>query len=502
MTSTTPQTSPTRQGPVTDRGIFGPRFVLVTIGACALVFLGAFESLAVTTIMPLVSVELDGQQLYALAFAGPLAVSVIGMVAAGSVADRIGPVQPLLASVALFIVGLLLAGTATTMWALVAGRLVQSLGSGAMTVALYVLVARIYPPALHPRIFAGFAAAWVIPSLIGPFLAGVVAEQFSWHWVFLGVVGLVVIATVLLLPALRMLRAAAVERAEREALNPEQSPTRTSAELGRLGWAVLVAAAVLAVNVSTEFSGWTAWLLPVIGAVVAILALRPLVPRGTLTAKRGLPTVILVRGLASAAFFGAEVYVPYLLTREHGLTPALAGLALTGGAIAWSIASWLQGRLGERLPNATAVQIGSSLVTAAVAIALLSALAGLPPAVPIIAWVISGGGMGLMYPRLSVMTLAYSDERSQGFNSAAMSIGDAIGGALALAATGLAFAALDGSGVMAGVGWVASGGIAFAGCFAVALIAGVAAVVVARRVSARSGSGMPVGAVSDLAGSS
>jgi MFS family permease len=120
------------------------------------------------------------------------------------------------------------------------------------------------------------------------------------------------------------------------------------------------------------------------------------------------------------------------------------------------------------------VQTGSSLVTVAVAVALLAALLGLPPVVSIAAWVVSGGGMGLMFPRLSVMTLAYSDERSQGFNSAAMSIGDAIGGALALAATGLAFTALDGS--------VASGGVAFAGCFAIALLAGVAAVVVARRV--------------------
>lgn len=492
MTAATTSQPPTSAEQSPDGGIFGRRFVLVTIGACALVFLGAFESLAVTTIMPLVSGELDGEQLYALAFAGPLAVSVIGMVAAGSVADRVGPVQPLLASVLLFLIGLLLAGTATTMWAVVAGRLVQSLGSGAMTVALYVLVARIYPPALHPRIFAGFAAAWVVPSLIGPFLAGVVAERFTWHWVFLGVIGLVVIATLLLLPALRLLRTAASERAERQAaaVAEGEAPVASSnaVELRRLAWAVLVAAAVLAVNVSTEFSGATAWLLPVVGAVVAVFALRPLIPRGTLTARRGLPTVILVRGLASAAFFGAEVYVPYLLTREHGLTPALAGLALTGGAVAWSAASWLQGRLGERLSNATAVQVGASLVTVAVSVALLAALAGLAPVVPIVAWVISGGGMGLMFPRLSVMTLAYSDERSQGFNSAAMSIGDAIGGALALAATGLAFAALDGSGVFSGTAWIAPGGVAFAGCFAIALTAGVAAVVVARRVSRRAGS--------------
>src|ERR687892_291123 len=140
-------------------GIFHSSYLLVTVGACALVFLAAFESLAVTTIMPLVSRELDGASLYALAFAGPLATGVIGMVAAGNWSDRSGPVGPLYTSVVMFVLGLLIAGTAGSMGILVVGRLVQGLGGGAMTVALYVVVARVYPPVLHPKIFAGFAAA-------------------------------------------------------------------------------------------------------------------------------------------------------------------------------------------------------------------------------------------------------------------------------------------------------------------------------------------------------
>ena len=72
-------------------GIFRPPYLWVTVGTCALVFLAAFESLAVTTIMPLVSRELNGGSLYALAFAGPLATGVIGMVGAGNWSDRRGP---------------------------------------------------------------------------------------------------------------------------------------------------------------------------------------------------------------------------------------------------------------------------------------------------------------------------------------------------------------------------------------------------------------------------
>ena len=74
-------TSPHLTAP-TDAGIWSPRYVWVTVGAAALIFLAAMQSLAITTVMPIVSADLDGEALYAVAFAGTLATSVIGMVAA------------------------------------------------------------------------------------------------------------------------------------------------------------------------------------------------------------------------------------------------------------------------------------------------------------------------------------------------------------------------------------------------------------------------------------
>ncbi|WP_427128953.1 MFS transporter [Pseudarthrobacter sp. S9] len=460
-------------------GIFHRSYLLVTLGACALVFLAAFESLAVTTIMPLVSRELNGADLYALAFAGPLATGVIGMVAAGNWSDRRGPVAPLYASVALFVLGLLIAGTAGSMPVLVSGRLVQGLGGGAITVALYVVVARVYPPVLHPKIFAAFAAAWVIPSLVGPFAAGVVAQLASWHWVFLGVVGLVVPALLMIVPALRGLQGTAegaVEGAPKGAPQgaPQGAPegTQKGWDYGRLAWAALAALAVLGLNLSAE--------VPVAGGVlaaaavaVALLAVRPLMPRGTLIARRGLPSVILTRGLASAAFFGAEVYLPYLLVERYVFSPTFAGLTLTGGALAWASASAIQGRLGPRLDHRRAVRIGSALVLGAVVLVLVTTVLGWPAAVAITGWVFAGGGMGLMYPRLSVMTLALSTKDTEGFNSSAMSISDSLGGALALAATGIVFAAFT------------TTTASFAGVFALTAVIGAAAVAVAPRVAVR-----------------
>ena len=444
-------------------GILRGPYLWVTVGTCALVFLAAFESLAVTTIMPLVSRELGGAALYALAFAGPLATGVIGMVAAGNWSDRRGPTAPLYTSVALFVLGLLIAGTSVSMPVLVAGRLVQGLGGGALTVSLYVLVARIYPGALHPKIFAAFSAAWVIPSLVGPFAAGVVAQVFSWHWVFLGVVGLVIPALLMIAPVLRGLD------------KPAATPA-TPWAAGRLGWAALAAAAVLGLNLSAgvRVPGIPAAsaALAVAAVGVALLAVRPLVPRGTLTARRGLPSVILTRGLASAGFFGAEVYLPYLLIEQYAFSPTFAGLTLTAGALSWAAASAVQGRLGARLPHRRAVGIGALMVLGAVVLALATAALNWPAAVAIAGWISAGGGMGLLYPRLSVMTLALSTKENEGFNSSAMSIADSLGGALALATTGLVFAAFT---TTAG---------SFAGVFGLAAVLAAAAAAVAPRVTA------------------
>jgi MFS family permease len=330
----------------------------------------------------------------------------------------------------------------------------------------------------------------VVPSLVGPFAAGLVAQLASWHWVFLGVVGLVVPALLMIVPAVRGLQGARGRRSPAQESLVEKSPVRPSRDDGgpgdtssaapqqarapgeyrRLAWATLAALAVLGLNLSAG--------VPVGGGVlaagavaVALVAVRPLVPRGTLTARRGLPSVILTRGLASAAFFGTEVYLPYLLVERYVFSPAFAGLTLTGGALAWAAASGIQGKLGPRLNHRNAVRIGAGMVLGAVVLTLVTTLLGWPAAVLIAGWVFAGGGMGLMYPRLSVMTLALSTKDTEGFNSSAMSISDSLGGALALATTGIVFAAF------------ATTADSFAGVFALTAVLGVAALVVSPRVA-------------------
>src|ERR1700712_2730270 len=110
------------------------RYTWTTIGQFSLVFLAAFESLAVTTIMPIITADLHGRSLYSLAFAATLATSVVGTVAGGAWADGFGPARPLFLAIGTFAAGLILAGTATSMTVFVAGRALQGLGAGGIAV--------------------------------------------------------------------------------------------------------------------------------------------------------------------------------------------------------------------------------------------------------------------------------------------------------------------------------------------------------------------------------
>jgi MFS family permease len=309
-----------------------------------------------------------------------------------------------------------------------------------------VVVARVYPQELHPAIFAGFAAAWVIPSLIGPTIAGAVTELWSWHWVFLGVVILVLVALLMVIPALRGLA--------------NDGDASTPWAFGRLGWSVLAAVAVLALNLVGDIPG-VGPVLALLAVVVALIAVRPLVPRGTLRARRGLPSVILVRGVAAAAFFGAQVYLPYLLTDRYDLSPTLAGLSLTGGALAWSVSATVQGRMGTRLSSVTAVRLGTILVLAGILLTVATAGFRWDALMVAVAWVVAGVGMGLMSPRSSALTLAMSTPADQGFNSGAMTVADSFGSAMALAITGTLFTALAAADPFLGV-FVLAAVVAFA----------------------------------------
>lgn len=416
------------RGGVPDEGggVLSPALRATTIGVLALVSLHAFEALALTTVMPTIARELHGEALYAMAFTATLASGIVSIVWSGNLADRRGPRPPLLIGLTLFAAGLVVAGLAPSMGLLVGARVVQGLGAGMTSTALYVLVTRVYPPRLHTAILAGFSAAWVVPSIAGPFVAGLITQTIGWRWVFGLALVVLVVAAVLLGRIVRGLRQEVVD-----------APWRRRSIVA----SVALAAAVLGLNAAAERLDALGIVIAVVALVVVALTLLPLTPRGTLRAARGLPTDIALRALAFAAFSGAEVYLPRLLTERDALSPALAGIALTITGVTWFVGSWVQGRWDHRFEVGRAAAV--SLGTMTLSLAGLSAAVGVgaPTWAVVALFPLVGLGIGTLYPRVTAQALSRADETQQGFVSSALQIGDSSGAATAIAVSAIAFAA-------------------------------------------------------------
>lgn len=442
--------------------ILSAHYRATTLGMVALVALVAFEALAVAAAMPTIAGALDGLPLYGLAFGMTLATSIVGMVVGGQSNDRDGPARPLWAGLACFVAGLLLAGLAFNMPMLLAGRFLQGLGAGALSVTLFVLAGCCYPPDMRPRLFAAFSAAWVVPTLLGPALSGWIVQTLGWRWVFLAVPLAAVPAAYLLRPALAAMR---VPRAQTPL---PLRPRRTLFASGTAGGLCLL-------QLGGQLRGSEALVCLMVGAGAAALCAHRLLPAGTLSARRGLPSVIALRGTVCAAFYATEAFLPLLLSSERGLAPVWAGVALSAGALGWSAGSQYQGHSRNGWSRHRFLRVGTAALWGGLALTVSATWPGMPLLLALLGWCVAGLGMGLISASLSILTLSLSAPGEEGANGASLQLCEATTVAAALAIGGSLFAAC----LTIAPQW------AYLPNFAIALLMATIAIVLVERTGAR-----------------
>ena len=422
-------------------GVWVPGRRLLTVGLILLITFVAAEALAVATVMPTVEQDLGDLGLYGWVFSGFFLGSLLGIVVAGRASDRMRPVIPFAVGLALFILGLVLAGTASSMPVLVAARVLQGIGAGALPTVAYVAIGREYPPSARPRMFALLSTAWVVPSLVGPGAAAVVGEHFGWRWVFLGLVPLVLVCGIGVMGSVGRIGTVSSLATSTEAPADPLSEEPAEEPVDGGGRADLRDVVVL-----TFGAGLTLWGLErhqlvlavgatVIGLALLVPAFRRLTPAGTLSARPGLPAAVLIRGMLTFSFFGADAFITLSLTSVRGTSLGFASLAVTVCSLTWTAGSWTQERLLARRGPRPLVRGGLGLVGAGVALMMVTLLPGVPVALGIVAWGVAGLGIGMAYSPLSVTALAEAGHGQEGTATAGLQLSDVLGIALG---TGLA----------------------------------------------------------------
>lgn len=397
------------------------------VGLVLSIFGIAFEMIGVATAMPTVMRDLDAPQLYAWAFSTMVTGMLLATLLAGRVADRIGPLRPMVLGYVLFSAGLVLGTLAPNVWVLLSARFVQGLGAGALTLALFVTIALTFEGAQRATVLGALSFVWLLPAFIGPPIAAWLT-LVTWRLVFSAMLPLLAIAAALALPAMRQVQAR-FEPAE------EHEPVQW--------WAVvLVASAPALIQLAGEPLGAWSAVSGVAGVAGLLIGLPKVMPRAIHLLGSGLGPVVLTRGLMAGCFFAAEAFVLLLLQNVRGLTVFEAGVSLTIGSVGWTAGSWGQSRPWLRLRRDELISLGALLCSGGLlTLTAFIAWTSSPLWLGVFGWVIAGLGMGIMMPSTSVAIMGLSSAQEQGRNNSALQVAEGLGNALLTGLAGAIYAA-------------------------------------------------------------
>ncbi len=443
--------------PATKDGLWVPARRGMTVGLVLLVTLIAFEALAVNTALPAASRELGSLGLYGWVFSAFMLSTVASIAVSGRLIDERGLYPVLVGGVPLFCIGLAIGAAAPSMIVLVGARVVQGLGAGAISSVANVAIGRAYPPKLRAAMLAVMSSAWVVPGLIGPGVSALVTTNFGWRWVFAGLIPIVAIAAVLTMPALRPFGPIEVA--------VDVDDTRRTAD-------PLLVAGGFAFVIGGFSNAHDIWPLAFVGVGLGVAgpALRRLSPMGTFRLRRGPAAAIALNGVMSCAFFAVDAFVPLAVTEVRHRSVGFAGLALTTGALSWTMGAWVTARINQRIDVCTRVRVGFLLVASGIALVMLGLRHDVPIAVFPAAWFVAGLGMGLGYQGLALVVLGgnHDDEHDSGPPAAvvaARQMFDTLGNAIGTGVAGASVAITLASGHATKLGLI----VAFVAMISVAL---------------------------------
>jgi hypothetical protein len=213
------------------------------------------------------------------------------------------------------------------------------------------------------------------------------------------------------------------------------------------------------------------------GGVVAVAALRGLVPPGTFRAARGPAAAATAAFLLSVTFASAENFIPLMFTRVRGRALTEVALVLAITPFAWAAASWWQSRAVERRSLSWLTGLATAIVALGFSVAATGLLPGIPIWVPYSGWVVAAAGMGVGFPTIPLAAMGTAAAGSEARDLSPTLLMDMLGVAVGAGLGGASLAIADrlNRGLTAGL----------AGTFAVSLGAAVILFLVAPRVPDR-----------------
>lgn len=397
---------------MTVQSIFAKRYAALSIGIILAAMTIGFEGLAVTTVAPIIAGDLQGLHLFGWIFSAYLLAQIVGTLVIGRQIDRRGPALLFTAAIIIFAIGLIIAAVANNMYILIISRALQGFGAGAMYTCIYTAISLSYPDSLRAKILGALGTAYVLPSMLGPYVAGLLASQWSWRLVFWGVLPFLLLAIFLSMPVFLRLKMPAVQQASQQS-------------------GVISLSILLAIGTGLFLSGlgmlpkMLGIVLVVVGLLLMIQPLRKLLPAGTLSLRPGLASLIGSRGLFFAAYVCTQNFLVLALTDTKGMSADKAGLIVASAALSWSIIAMLQARWDAAdQGRGRHKRIISGIILMLVGIAIMVWIPAINTTLAVLGEIIIGIGIGLAHTVSGTVAFSVVKEGESGQVSGSLQFAD------------------------------------------------------------------------------
>ncbi|MER6424902.1 MFS transporter [Streptomyces sp. NPDC001137] len=316
--------------------------------------LAALDSTIVSTAVPQIVGDLGGFSVFSWLFSGYLLAVTVTLPVYGKLSDTFGRKPVLIAGASVFLAGSLLCAVAWNMGALIAFRILQGLGGGALQGTVQTLAADLYPLKDRPKIQSKLSTVWAVSAVAGPGVGGVLAAYADWRWIFL--VNLPIGALALWLVVRHL-----------------HEPQRESAERPRIDWAgALAVFACGGVLLTALVQGGVAWPwlsgpstalfgtgLALAGVVVLVerRAAEPIIP-GWVWRRRTIAAVNLALGALGLLMVAPSVFLPTYAQSVLGLAPVAAGFVLSVWTLSWPVSAALSQHVYRRIGFRNTAMLG------------------------------------------------------------------------------------------------------------------------------------------------
>ena len=420
----------------------GRKLLLAALLACT--FLTALDVLVVGTAMPTIVSQLGGMSLYTWVFSSYLLSSTVTVPLYGKLADIYGR-KPIFAfGTIVFLLGSALCGVAEDMTQLVAFRVIQGLGAGAVFPVTLTIVGDVFSLEERARIIGFFSATWGIAGIVGPVVGGFITDYLSWRLIFFVNLPVGAVALAMLWPTFR-------ERVQRR----ERRIDYLGAVTLTLGLTALMVALLEAGETLPRLSVTAIALFGASAVLLAIFgwherrAAEPIIPPALLTRR-----LILVAGLCvflnGVMNAGTGTFVPVFAQGVLGGTATLAGAVLIPTSFTWTAGSIIGGRVLLRIGYRSTVSLGAFTIALG-ALQLATVAETSPIWVVLVAVGMIGLGMGFSMSSLTIAVQNAVPWNQRGVVTSTNQFFRSIGQAIGVAALGAVFNNAMGAG-LAGTG--------------------------------------------------